>query len=233
MEIILKMLSRIIYKLIPIEIKKKINSPLKKILIDKASRESFEYFEKIFQNCLLFETTLDIREYAIKTAVAKDPDQKLYYLEFGVFKGTSINYFSNFVNKIYGFDNFTGLTTNWSGHHLEKGTFNLNGKEPKVNSNVKLIKGDVENTLEIFLKQNSPQINFIHFDMDIYKPTKFVLEKIKPYLSKGAILIFDEYYNYIGWKNHEFKAFQEVFKQDEFNYESFNINSAQVMIRIL
>ena len=46
--------------------------------------------------------------------------------------------------------------------------------------------------------------------MDIYKPTKFVLEKIKPYLSKGAILIFDEYYNYVGWKNYEFKAFQEV-----------------------
>ena len=228
---IFKILTRIIYKFIPIETKKKINSPLKKILIDKASKESFEYFEKILQNCLLFETTLDIREYAIKTAVANDPDQKLYYLEFGVFKGTSINYFSNFVNKIYGFDNFTGLPTNWYGHHLKKGTFNLNGKEPKVNSNVKLIKGEVENTLEIFLKQNSPQINFIHFDMDIYKPTKFVLEKIKPYLSKGAILIFDEYYNYVGWKNHEFKAFQEVFKQDEFNYESFNINSAQVMIK--
>ena len=61
---IFKILTRIIYKFIPIETKKKINSPLKKILIDKASKESFEYFEKILQNCLLFETTLDIREYA-------------------------------------------------------------------------------------------------------------------------------------------------------------------------
>ena len=30
---------------------------------------------------------------------------------------------------------------------------------------------------------------FIHFDMDIYKPTKFVLEKIKPYLSKEQLLV--------------------------------------------
>ena len=57
---IFKIIIKIIYKFIPIETKKKINSPLKKILIDKASKESFEYFEKILQNCLLFETTLDL-----------------------------------------------------------------------------------------------------------------------------------------------------------------------------
>jgi hypothetical protein len=30
------------------------------------------------------------------------------------------------------------------------------------------------------------------FDMDIYKPTKDVLEKIIPRLVKGSLLVFDE-----------------------------------------
>ena len=30
------------------------------------------------------------------------------------------------------------------------------------------------------------------FDMDIYKPTKDALEAIKPKLTKGSVLVFDE-----------------------------------------
>ena len=37
-------------------------------------------------------------------------------------------------------------------------------------------------------------------DMDTYNPTKFTLEKLKPYLVKNAIILFDELYNYPGWK---------------------------------
>ena len=33
----------------------------------------------------------------------------------------------------------------------------------------------------------------IHFDVDLYKPTKIALEQLWPKLSKGGILIFDEY----------------------------------------
>jgi hypothetical protein len=33
------------------------------------------------------------------------------------------------------------------------------------------------------------------FDMDIYKPTKDVLEKIIPRLTKGSLLVFDELSN--------------------------------------
>jgi hypothetical protein len=35
-------------------------------------------------------------------------------------------------------------------------------------------------------------ISMAIFDMDVYKPTKDVLEAIKPRLSKGSILVFDE-----------------------------------------
>jgi hypothetical protein len=54
-------------------------------------------------------------------------------------------------------------------------------------------KGDAPIELEKYLKEN-PQtlIAFAYFDFDIYKPTLECLDLIKPYLTKGAILGFDE-----------------------------------------
>ena len=49
---------------------------------------------------------------------------------------------------------------------------------------------------------------------------------------KNSILIFDELYNYEGWKEGEFKALKEVFKEDEFEYKAFNIDKQQCVIQI-
>ena len=87
-------------------------------------------------------------------------------------------------------------------------------------------------TLENFLKEHNPKVNFVHLDMDTYSPTKFTLEKLKPYLIKDAIIVFDELYNYIGWQNGEYKALVEVFQEHEFEYKAFNIDARQCVIQI-
>ena len=69
-------------------------------------------------------------------------------------------------------------------------------------------------------------------DMDTYNPTKFTLEKLKPYLVKDAVILFDELYNYPGWRNGEYKALMEVFKEDEFKYRAFVINNVRCAIQI-
>jgi len=57
-----------------------------------------------------------------------------------------------------------------------------------------LIQGDVRSTLDIWLDDNPHAvISMAIFDMDIYEPTKFALERIKERLVKGSILIFDEF----------------------------------------
>ena len=66
--------------------------------------------------------------------------------------------------------------------------------------------------------------------MDPYSSTKFTLEKLKPYLVKNAIIIFDELYNYIGWENGEYKALKEVFKEEGFEYKAFNLQGSQCVI---
>jgi hypothetical protein len=68
--------------------------------------------------------------------------------------------------------------------------------------------------------------------MDTYTPTKYTLEKIKPYLVKGAVIVFDELYQFTGWEEGEYKALYEVFNEDEFSYLAFNINGVNASIQI-
>ena len=56
-----------------------------------------------------------------------------------------------------------------------------------------ILKGDASKTVKKFLNDNRETvISLAFFDMDIYKPTKNVLNIIKPYLTKGSILVFDD-----------------------------------------
>jgi len=56
-----------------------------------------------------------------------------------------------------------------------------------------VIRGDASQTLETYLAAN-PQtiVAFAYFDMDLYEPTKRCLELLKPHLTRGSILGFDE-----------------------------------------
>jgi len=229
-----------LYLLIPIELRfrleNKINSKLKsKLQIkleDNLVIETVNEFQKKFKSSLLFDNKSKIREYAIKTSLINDNDHEYYYLEFGVFEGNTANYFSKFVNRLYCFDSFEGLSEDWAGTSDSKNTFNLNKKVPDLNSNIEPVVGWVEDTLDDFLKKHNPKINFVHMDMDTYSPTKFTLNKIKPYLVKNAIILFDQLYNYNGWENGEYKALTEIFKESEFEYKSFNLLGCQTVIKI-
>ena len=59
---------------------------------------------------------------------------------------------------------------------------------------IKLVEGPLEETAVSFV-QNNPGVRFslIHFDCDLYAPTKTALEAFWPLLSRGGIMLFDEY----------------------------------------
>ena len=86
---------------------------------------------------------------------------------------------------------------------------------------------------EDFIKNENKKIHFVHMDLDTYESSKFVLQQIKKYLAKNSIIIFDELYNYSGWKVGEFKALTEVFDENEYKYLCFSIDQEQVVIQIL
>ena len=163
------------------------------------------------------------------------------YCEFGCFTGASLNHVLRVTSKdaflkekkIYGFDSFYGLKEDWIGNaEFEKGYFNLGGKMPSVKNNVILIKGWVQDTVNDFLKQNNPQICFAHMDLDTYESTKFVLSQIKPYLKKGSILLFNEFYNFPGWSVGEYKALKEIFDENEYKIIAFAEHGWEAVIEI-
>ena len=117
----------------------------------------------------------------------------------------------NHSRTIFGFDTFEGFPvidkkdgnfSNVGDYAITKGYEETLGKILTLHesfspiSHVKkfeLIKGDASLTIDGWLKNNPAAIVAMAiFDMDIYKPTKDVLEKLVPRLTKGSVLVFDE-----------------------------------------
>lgn len=157
------------------------------------------------------------------------------FLECGVHTGRSINYLAKILSNktIYGFDSFEGLPQEWTGFTMQSGDFDLNGELPKVCNNVELHKGLFNNTLPEFLKDKNEKIAFLHVDCDLYQSTADVLNVIYPYLQKGTIIVFDEFFNYPNWRNHEFKAFNEFIEKNRIEYKYISIGHLQVGIEIV
>jgi hypothetical protein len=193
----------------------------------------YETFKPHFKKSIFFDYK-NYHKFIIERAKENDEFNKKFYLEFGVWVGTTINFFSKYVNTIYGFDSFEGLREDWVGfNNFPKGHFNLNKKLPKLNKNVIPVVGWVQDTLVPFLEKHKPEINFVHMDMDTYETTKFVLTKIKPYLVKNCIIAFDELYYYSGWEVGEYKALKESFNDNEYKYVCFCLDSQQAAIQII
>ena len=155
------------------------------------------------------------------------------WLEFGVASGKTINYISTFTNNnVYSFDSFKGLPEDWRDGFL-KGAFNVNGNLPKVNNNVKLIKGWCNETLEPFIKEQNKKVSFIHMDADLYSSTKYIFNTLKDYIDKDCIIIFDELVNYDGFDGEtgELKAFYEFINENNIDYTWIGMNGTPTGMR--
>ncbi len=78
-----------------------------------------------------------------------------------------------------------------------------------------IVKGDASESIEAYLERNPETIVALaYFDFDIYQPTKRCLDAIKPHLTKGSVLGFDElnYHAYPG----ETLALREAFPLDRY-----------------
>jgi hypothetical protein len=184
---------------------------------------------------MMFDKREQLWDFCIDLArETTEADLKEVVLEFGVWKGESINYVARKWKsaQIFGFDSFEGLEENWHGYELRKGHFTLNGVMPKVESNVMLIKGWVQLTLPDFMSTLSRNcsLSLVHIDLDTYTPTKFVLELLGPRLQKNTIIIFDEYFGYSSWRSHEFKAWKEFVNENNIEYEYLAYTDMQVAV---
>jgi Methyltransferase domain len=179
----------------------------------RARERSLDYIEKYMGEATIFADRWDLLSFALGAA-AKDG----LALEFGVADGGSLRHLGASGRTLHGFDSFEGLPEAWSGTFERAGKFSRKGVLPPVPANVTLHKGWFDATLPEFLRANVGPVAFLHIDCDIYSSTKTVLEQLTPRLGPGAVIVFDEYFNYPNWERHEFKAFQEFIRDSGFSY---------------
>ena len=79
---------------------------------------------------------------------------------------------------------------------------------------------------------NPGPVAFIHVDCDLYSSTKTILSLLAPRLVSGSVILFDEYFNYPNWEQHEFKAFQEFVAASAVKYTYLAFARQQVAVRI-
>ncbi|MEU0336022.1 class I SAM-dependent methyltransferase [Streptomyces sp. NPDC006193] len=143
-------------------------------------------------------------------------------MEFGVLHGRHLAAFTalrsiyepyNSLRRIIGFDTFTGFPDIADVDRVSTsatvGRFAVPGNEVGHLREVLaahelsepfghtrrtfVIQGDVRETVPRYLAENEETvIALAFFDLDLYRPTKELLETIRPHLTKGSILAFDE-----------------------------------------
>ena len=202
------------------------------VLLNRAVQRSADYVESNMPGVIVF--TASKKQDMWDCAISKIKIDGLL-AEFGVFEGDSINYLSKLVypKTIFGFDSFFGLEEDYALDH-PKGGFNKDGKLPEVNSNVCLIQGSFSKTLKGWLDENKGVFSFINIDCDTYNSTSTVLNLLGPErIVPGTMILFDEYFGFHGWEDHEFKAWQEYCNENNVKYRYVALCHMQVLVEVL
>ncbi|MDQ3185012.1 MAG: class I SAM-dependent methyltransferase [Pseudomonadota bacterium] len=180
-----------------------------------AMESSARFAAEHLQGVRPFADKFEGLKYAIERA-----EKPGLFLEFGVASGRSINFIAaNTEAVVYGFDSFQGLPEDWRPG-VGKGAFRKPAEwRPEVRANVELNVGWFEDTLPDFLADHHGDIAFLHVDCDLYSSTTTVLSLLADRLKPGSVIVFDEYFSYIGWEKHEHAAFREFIEKHQKNFD--------------
>jgi hypothetical protein len=143
-------------------------------------------------------------------------------MEFGVHRGRHLAALTalrgvyepyNPHRRIVGFDTFTGfpdvaeidrtspsavpgrfaLTDDYPRHLCDVLDAHEQGEHLGHIQRTMIVQGDVRETLPRYLADNPHAvIALAYFDLDLYEPTRDAIEAVRPYLTKGSVLAFDQ-----------------------------------------
>lgn len=130
------------------------------------------------------------------------------YLEFGVFEGDSLRYWSarltNPESELHGFDSFEGLPETFDSAY-PMGRFDRGGKPPIIEDpRVSFHVGWFDATVPDFVVPEGKRL-VITLDADLYSATRLVLDSLDKYIVKGTLIYFDE----LSRIDHEPAAFDD------------------------
>lgn len=191
--------------------------------------KTFEYENNFYLSCDTSRMAKIISHYEFFKMTMDVPGA---IVECGVFKGASLARFAMFrdllmnshAKKIIGFDAFGKFPE--TKHQADKkfrtrfiktsGTEGISETQMKavlqhkcVYKNVDLVKGNVLDTIPRYLKENPElKISLLNLDTDVYEPAKVILSELYPRITRGGIILIDDYGVFPG----ETQAVDEYFR---------------------
>jgi hypothetical protein len=193
----------------------------------EAVRTSARFAYEHFPTATTYFDKYETLEHAVRAAPADG-----MALEFGVYSGSTLAVIAKLrAGGVYGFDSFEGLPEDWRST-FAAGTFAVD-ELPQV-PGAELVVGWFDDTLPGFLDDHPGPIALLHVDGDLYSSARTVLDLCGPRLVEGSVVIFDEYFNFPGWEEHEHRAWQEWIARTgtEFTYEAYTADDEQLVVRI-
>lgn len=182
-----------------------------------AAEDSAKYMMQNMRQVQNFQNDYDLHDW-IPSQCDADLVRQGLIMEFGVATGRTLNHFARLWphKTVYGFDGFEGLPENWTWYMRKE---HFKQSLPKVKPNCELVVGWFDETLDGFLATHPGPVAFAHIDSDLYSSAKYVLSKLLPRIKSGTVILFDEYFNFPGWQQDEFRAWQEFCSQNQVTYE--------------
>lgn len=200
--------------------------------------EAFNYENNFYLSCDGSRIAKFIAQYELFRLSVNVPG---VIIECGVFKGVSLVRFAHF-REIFGlseskalvgfdtFDVFPGSTYTPDNNLLQEfiesaGSMSI-GKDQLikvlnnkgVTQNISLMEGDISQTVPEFIRNNPDiKISFLNLDVDLYEPSKVIIENLFPHLAPGGILLLDDYGKFPG----ETRAVDDYFKGQDIEIKHF------------
>ena len=116
--------------------------------------------------------------------------------------------------------------------HAEQGTFRGNFLEfqaminlNELDDDVVIHHGDIIKTLPKALENGGLSFSFVYCDTDLYAPSSLILGQLHSRLSKGGLIIMDEW-NYDKWPG-EAIAVREFMEHNSDSYEMLHVRHAR------
>lgn len=201
-----------------------------------ASEETARYVQANMRTVPNFACDYDLHEWVVDTQLGQEIAHHAVVMEFGVATGRTLNHFARLMphRYIHGFDSFNGLPEDWTSR-MPQGFFKRSAL-PRVAWNSYLYVGWFNETIPQWkLKYVDTPILLLHIDCDLYFSTRTVLTELRKNIVPGTVIIFDEYMNYPGWQQDEYRAWQEFVAENKVKYEYIGRVSRhqQVAVRVV
>lgn len=172
---------------------------------------------------------------ALLAALEEAPTWDGMVAEFGVYRGTSLTEIAKRCTDVtvHGFDSFVGLPESWGGTRKSAGAFDVGGQPPELPvDNVEFHVGWFDQTVPKFAAETTDPFRFAHLDADLYSSTKIVFDHLGDRFVPGTVVVFDEYFGYHGWQQHEHRAFQEFLESSGLTFEAIAIGHMSLAVRL-